>query len=341
MTRPARAARHARALVAAAIAAAFALLVAPRAAAADTRTITIGLYAPTAPFDSAGDRVSFVDALATHLAGDAGGARVVGKVYATAAALTAAIKARDVQFAVVDAPYAAGAGLPYRALATATRDGSGKAAWRLVAGAGVRTLADLRGERLALPATGGKDAAFVTNALLGGEVDAAYFDKLVTAADPRSALALVEVDKAAAAVVPAGVELPSGLRVVMTLRDVGWPMFVATPAADAADAAMIDAFAARVRTFGGSGPFTGFTAAEAGDHAGLAASFARPRHRPPMVVPAATRLAARELVGERRFELPLTDVLTLVEAPPAPAPAPSPAARAVTRAARAPATRSR
>ncbi len=288
----------------------------PRLAAAQSDTITIGLYAPTAPFDSTGDRNSFVNALARHLEEAAGGKKVVGKVYGSAGALASAIKSKEVQFAVLDAPYAAAIGLPYQELATAVRGGEGKAAWQLVGSKSVKKLSDLRGKKIAVPTTGAKESAFVTNALLGGEVDVSYFDKIVTASDSKSALTLVSVGKADAALVPGGIDLPGGLSRIMSLREVGWPMFVATPAADAAT---VKAFSARVKTFSATGAFTGFTSADAGSYKSLAGSFGRPSRKGPMAVPPAARLSVREILEGRSFSIPLSDVLTLIQAQAAPA----------------------
>lgn len=287
-----------------------ALVALPRAAAADT--ITIGLYAPTAPFDGTGDRVSFVNALADHLGAEAGGDRVTGKVYSSATAFASAIKKREIQFAVIDAPYAAALGLPYKILAAATRDGSATVAWQLVGGAGVDSLADLRGKKVVVPTTGAKENAFVTNVLLDGEVDAGYFGKILEAVDARSALTMVSVGKADAAFVPAAADVPSGLSRVLTLGQVGWPMFVALPGADDARA---KAFATRIKTYGGGTTFAGFTGADAGRYRSLASSFGRATKRGPMAVPPPARLTVRDILDGRTFTIPLSNVLELVEAP--------------------------
>ncbi|HUQ05993.1 MAG TPA: PhnD/SsuA/transferrin family substrate-binding protein, partial [Kofleriaceae bacterium] len=152
------------AVVACALALAF-----PSVAAADD--ITIGLFAPTAPFEGSGDRVSFVNAVADHLSSAASGSKVTGKVYSSAGAFASAAKKGEIQFAIVDAPYAAANGLPYTILASALRGGNGSASWQLVAKSSVGSIRDLRGAKVAIPSTGSKAQAFVTNALLGGEVD--------------------------------------------------------------------------------------------------------------------------------------------------------------------------
>jgi len=286
------------------------LLATPGVAAA--QSITIGLYAPTAPFEGTGDRVSFVNALAAHLARDANGAKVTGKVYSSAGSFAAAAKKGEIQFAVVDAPYAAALGLPWKMLGSAEREGGSTAAWQVVAGSGIGKLSQLRGKKVVVPSIGAKESAFVTNVLLDGEVDGAYFGKIIEAADARSAVTMVSVGKADAAFVPAGIDLPAGVRTVLTLGQVGWPMFVALPTADEA---RTRAFAARVKSFHGTGAFSGFGSADAGRYRGLAGSFGRGTKKGPMAVSAPARLTVRDILEGRAFSIPLSNVLELVEAP--------------------------
>lgn len=289
-----------------------------RPAAAQSETITIGLFAPTAPFEGTGDRVSFVNGLADHLSGEAGGKKVIGKVFSSASAFSSAVKKGDIQFAVIDAPYAAAIGLPYKILASAVRDGSSTAPWQLVAGSGISKLSDLKGKKVVVPSIGAKENAFVTNALLGGEVDASYFSKIIEAADARSAMTQVSNGKADAALVPGGVDLPSGVSRVMTLSSVGWPMFVALPGADDS---LVRSFSSKAKSYSSSGAFSGFGGAEAGRYKSLAGSFGRGSKKGPMAVPPPARLTVRDLLEGRSFTIPLSDVLSLVEAPAAPAPA--------------------
>lgn len=295
------------------IACALALAIAaPSVAAADD--ITIGLFAPTAPFEGSGDRVSFVNAVADHLAGAAGGGKVTGKVYSSAGAFAAAAKKGEIQFAIVDAPYAAANGLPYTILAAATRGGGGSAAWQLVAKSSVGSIRDLRGAKVAIPSTGAKAQAFVTNALLGGEVDTSYFASIAEAADARSALTMITVGKVDAAFVPTGVEPPAGTKRLLSLGNVGWPMFVALPTADAKQSA---AFASRIKSFGGGGGFSGFGDAGGGNYRSLAGSFGKSTKKGPMALPPPARLSVKELLTGRSFSVPASNVLDLVEAPPA------------------------
>jgi hypothetical protein len=289
-------------------------LAAPAVAQADD--ITIGLYAPTAPFEGSGDRVSFINGIADHLKGVSNGAKVTGKVYGSASAFAAAVKKGEIQFAVVDAPYAAANGLPYQILATATRNNESTAAWQLVAKSSIGSIKDLKGAKVAIPTVGAKQQAFVTNVLLGAEVDASYFGSIVDAADARSAMTMITVGKADAAFVTSGVEPPSGTKRLLGLTNVGWPMFVALPGADAK---LTTSFATRIKSFGGAGGFSGFT--DPVSYRTLAGSFSSNNKRGPMAVPPPARLNVRDLLVGRTFNVQLSDPLDVVVAPAAPAPA--------------------
>ncbi|HUH05899.1 MAG TPA: PhnD/SsuA/transferrin family substrate-binding protein [Kofleriaceae bacterium] len=286
-----------------------ALLLAWSAPALGGGRITVGLYAPSAPFDSPSDRLQYVTRLADHLEPAAGGAEVVGRVFARASDFVAALRRGELQFAVIDAPYAAARGLPYRALAAATRGGAAEAAWLLVTGAGMSGLSDLRGRTLAVARTGAREAAFVSNVLLEGEVDAAsYFGGITLTPDSLSAATLVKLGRADAALVPAGVAIPDGLRVVGRTRPVGWPMFVALPGAAEGTVA---AFANRVASFG-DGALPGMAAVTRTDYAALRAAFGRAPKRPVMPSPRPARLSARDLLPGRVFEIAPIDPLDLV-----------------------------
>jgi hypothetical protein len=259
--------------------------------------------------------VSFVNAVAEHLASAAGGTKVTGKVYGSAAAFTAAVKKGEIQFAIVDAPYAAANGLPYNILGAATRTGAPSAGWQLIAKSSIGTIRDLRGAKLGIPPVGAKAQAFVTNALLGGEVDAAYFGAMTEAADARSAVTMITVGKVDAAVVPAGIDAPSGTKRITTLSTVGWPMFVSLPSADAK---LVTAFGERIKSFSGAGGFSGFTDASAGNYRGLMASFSKTGKRGPMALPPPARLTVKDLLVGRTFAVPSSNPLDVIEAPGAP-----------------------
>lgn len=273
--------------------------------------ITVGIYAPTAPFGSTSDRLGFVTDLASHLESSAGGREVVGRVYARAGQLTAAVKSGEVQFAVVDASYAAARGLPYKILGAAVRNGSSTAIWQLVGTSDIKGLADLAKKTIAAPRVGSRDTAFVTNVLLGGEVDSGYFDSITFAPNPNSAATMVSLDRAAAALVPVGTKLPSGVRPILNVATVGEPMFVAMPGADKT---LVAAFGTAIFSFGGS-TFSSFAAPSKGDYTTLKGRFGRAAKRPIMTEPDPTRLATRKLLAGRTFTIAGTDLSGLIAAP--------------------------
>lgn len=283
---------------------------------AEAGDITIGLYAPTAPFEGSGDRVSFINGVADHLSSVANGAKVTGKVYANASSFAAAIKKGEIQYAVVDAPYAAALGLPYSVLATATRNKDATAPWQLIVKSSITNVKDLKGAKVAIPAVGAKEQAFVTNVLLGGEVDATYFAGITEAADARSAMTMITVGKVDAAFVSAGVDPPSGTKRLLSLTSVGWPMLVALPGADAK---LTPAFTTRIKSWGGAGGFSGFT--DAVNYRGLVGAFGSTNKRGPMALPPPARLGVKDLLAGRTFNVQLSDPLDVVVAPAAPAPA--------------------
>jgi hypothetical protein len=276
------------------------------AQAQSERELVIGLYAPSAPFSGTAQRLEFVRNLAEHVSQQIN-RPVTGRVFANGGALAAAIKGGDIQFAVIDAPYAAEVGMPYDVLAAAVRGDSAMTPWRLVAGPGVRSLGDLRGKTIAMPGIGPRDAQFVANALLDGEVEPSFFGKIATAPDASSAVTMVSVGRAQAAVVPSAIELPSGVRPLVTLTSIGWPMFVAAPSVDRGTS---DRVGRAVRSFQTSGPFTRFTTADAGRYRSI--DLGKPNRKGPMAVPPPARLNVRDILEGRQFSLELSNVLNQV-----------------------------
>jgi ABC-type nitrate/sulfonate/bicarbonate transport system substrate-binding protein len=193
--------------------------------------------------------------------------------------------------------------------------------WQLVAGSGITRLKDLKGKKVVVPSIGAKEQAFVTNALLDGEVDASYFDKILEASDPSGAVSMVVAGKADAAFVPSGTSL-SGLSKVMGLGQVGLPMFVSLPGNEEA---LVKKFSSRVKSHSGGG--FGFTSADAGKYRSLSGSFGKSTKKGPMAVPPPARLTVRDILEGRKFSIPTSDVLTLVEAPKPMAPKTAPAAK--------------
>src|SRR5688572_13842380 len=83
--------------------------------------VTVGVFAPSAPFPSTAARVELASRLGEHL-GKALGGTGTGRVYARAGDFAAAVKKGEVTVALVDAPYLAGTA-NWSVLAASTRGG--------------------------------------------------------------------------------------------------------------------------------------------------------------------------------------------------------------------------
>jgi hypothetical protein len=272
---------------------AFLMLVAMTAiAAADG--LRVGMFAPSTPFDGTGARLEFATKLAKHI----GGEDAVGRVYGKASDFSSALKKGDIDVAVVDATYLAASGGSYAVLAVAVRGGDTKTTWDLVARGTVDSVLALKGKALIVPSIGGREAAFVGEALLGGELPADFW-KVDSSPDVLSALAALGIGKADAAVVPSGLSLPAGTNRVATLPAVSWPVLIASPKASADMQALA---AERAPSFGGAGAISGFRSGSAEAYKSLARRFGRPQRRGPMVVPN-LRIAVGELIEGRTFTI--------------------------------------
>ncbi|MDX2092317.1 MAG: hypothetical protein SFX73_30920 [Kofleriaceae bacterium] len=279
------------------------LLLCTLAAAAAAQNVTLGLYAPTAPFPSSGARVDLATRLGDHL-GKALGGTGAGRNYARAGDFAAAVKKGDVTVALVDATYLATSGGNYTVIAAAVRGGDTFHAWQLVA-RGAEKIGQLKGKRILVPSIGGRETDFVVNALLGGDVARDYFGKVEAAPDTASALAALGLGKAEAAVVPAGVSLPSGTNVVLTLPTISGPVLVAY----GANAQQRQALVAAATSFSGDATVSGFRGADGDAVKSVARRFSVPVKRGPHAVPN-VRLVVGDLVDNRTFTIERTPVTT-------------------------------
>lgn len=287
--------RGTRAAVAIAIACALA-----GEAAADP--VTVGVFAPSAPFDGTAARLEFANKLAAHLAGADG----VGRVYGKASDFAAALAKGEVQLAVADASFLAASGVAHTDLAVAVRDGDTAVAWQLVARAPVATVLELRGKTVVAPV--GSPGDFVDNAMLGGELPPGFF-KVEASPDVVSAVAAVELGKAAAAVVPGGVALPGGVTRIASLPSVSWPVLIA---ARGAPADVVARARERAASFAGSGAIAGFRPAGAEAYGALARRLRRAVRQAPMLLPN-LRITVGDLIEGRSFTIarpPLTSYVT-------------------------------
>jgi len=277
---------------------AIALLVMSSVAHADT--VTVGLFAPTAPFPSTSARVELATKLGEHV-GKALGQTGSGKVFARGADFAAAVRKGEVAVALVDAAYLAVAGGNYTVIASAVRGGDTASGWQLVA-RGTDKLAGLKGKRVLVPGIGGREADFVLNALLGGEVPKDYFAKIETAPDTVSAIAALGLGKADAAVVPAGVELPAGAVVVAKLPELSGPVLVTYASITAQQRQTL---ASAMASFKGDATVASFKAGDSDAVKQIARRFVVPAKRGPLAVPA-IRLLVGDLVEGRKLTIERT-----------------------------------
>ncbi|HTL38749.1 MAG TPA: PhnD/SsuA/transferrin family substrate-binding protein [Kofleriaceae bacterium] len=278
-------------------------------AAARADSVTVGLFAPTAPFPSTSARVDLASRLGEHL-GKAIGKSGSGKVFARGADFAAAAKKGEINVAVVDAAYLAVAGGNYTLLASATRGGETSHGWQLVA-RGSDKLPGLKGKRVLVPAIGGRETELVLNVLLGGEVAKDYFAKIETAPDTVSALAALGLGKADAAIVPRGTELPAGATAVLDLPELSGPVLVAYGNLSAADKQAITTAAL---TFKGDTTVSGFKAADPDAIKSVARRFVVPAKRGPLALPA-IRLLVGDLVEGRTLTIERTPVTVFAAKP--------------------------
>lgn len=266
------------------------------AATAHAENVTVGLFAPSAPFPSTAARLELANKLGEHIGKALGGAGS-GRVYARAGDFAAAVKKGDVTIALVDAPYLAST-TGYTVLAASTRGGDTEQAWQVVA-RGAKKITELRGKRVLVPANGGRESDFALNVLLGG-VEKDFF-KVEASPDTVSALAAVQLGKADAAIVPAGVELPSGTAAVLALPAVATPMLVAYGASEKDRASII----AAVAGFKGDATIAGFRGGDAEGVRAIARRFGAAVKRGPLVVPS-VRLLVGDLVEGRKLSIERT-----------------------------------
>lgn len=270
-------------------------------ASARAESVTVGLFAPTAPFPSTAARVDLAGKLGEHI-GKALGGTGSGKVFARGADFAAAVKKGEVTIALVDAAYLAVTGGNYTVVAAAVRGGETSHGWQLVA-RGAETLSALKGKRVLVPGIGGREGDFVLNVLFGGELAKDFFGKIEPAPDTVSAVAALNLGKADAAIVPSGVDLPAGATVVMKLPALSGPVLVVYGTAQQQKPAIV----AAATSFKGDATVASLKASETEAVRAVARRFVVPVKRGPLAVPA-IRLLVGDLVEGRTFTIERTPV---------------------------------
>jgi hypothetical protein len=302
---------HCNILVAAAVASAVTCALALGASPALAEdTLTIALYAPNAPFESGEARYSFASRLASHVA-SATGLTVEPKAYARASDFESAIKKNQVDFAVVDGVYLAERGVPWSAIATTTAGGETTQRWWLVANDPVGVL-DLQGKRLAQVQTSGKDAAFVDNVLLEGELPR-LFGGRQSVPDVSSAVAAVSLKKADAAFAPESAS--KSLKRVFDAGKVPNPAFVTVKSSLPKD--VVDKVRAAVLSAAGNGPYDGWKSGSSDPYRSIASRLGSRTRRPVMTEPPVVGIDPLQALTLPPLEASQPDLRAQFWAPPA------------------------
>jgi ethanolamine utilization microcompartment shell protein EutS len=287
---------------------ALAVACAVSASPARAEPVTVGMFTPGAPFPSTTARVELASRLGEHLGRALGATPAgIGRAYVRASDFAAAVRKGEVTVALVDAIYLAGTGTGtggaagYTVIAVAARGGDTARPWQVLARAGTRTIAELRGKRVLVPSNGGREADLVLNALLGG-AERDLFGKIEAAPDAASAVAALGLGKADAAVVPAGLDSPAGTVRVAALPALPGPVLVAYGAVSAARRAELLRAA---QSFQGDATIPALTAPKDGGAdavRALARRLAAPQKRGPLLVPA-VRVVAGDLLEGRALAI--------------------------------------
>lgn len=267
------------------------------AGSARADNVTVGVFAPSAPFPTTAARVELATRLGDHL-GKALGGTGTGRVYGRASDFAAAVKKGDITVALVDATYLATT-TGYTVIASSLRAGNATQPWQLVVRGSVTRIGELKGKRVLVPPVGGREQEFVINAMLGGEVPRDFFAKVEVAADAGAALSALSLDKADAAVVPSGIKLPSGTSAMLTLPSVAMPLLVVYGNPSTVQRTAIANAAA---AFAGDATVGGFRAGDSDGARVLAKRFSVAAKRGPVAVPGA-RLVVGDLVEGRTFSI--------------------------------------
>jgi hypothetical protein len=286
------------------------------ALASDARaaqTLTIAIYAPNAPFSSGTESFAFITRLAQQVT-SAAGVPAVGKAFARSSDLEAAIKSKQVDFAVIDGVYLAERGVPYTVLATATTGGETAPRWALFSSFG--RVEELQGKRLSMASSGPRDAEFASNALFDGEVQVGrFFGQQNKAPNIVSAVQAVSLHKADAVFAPENEG--KGLKKLFDVRDrVPNAAFCEVNGNHGSE--LVSKVKAAVLSHGAQGPgLDGWKASGSDAHRALAARMGSRVRRPVMVEPEIVRIEEQDVLVPPALEPGLPDLRTLYWQPSA------------------------
>jgi len=264
------------------------LAIAGVASAQPAQKIRVGIFAPSVEFGTAQARLAYVQGLAKAIEQNTG-----IKTEAQSYASIAALKADNVDYAIIDGPcYAVNLG--WKLVANASIGGGVSRTWALFSSAG-DTMQALKGKKLAFVATGCNDAGFVDNAMLESEVDAAFFGARVGEKDLTGAIADVSSYKTAQAVF-APVGAVKGLAKLFDTGAVPNPAFVEL--GTRLPAGVGDKVSAAVVGYGGSGAISGWTKPTREPFASLAGRLGRVAKTGILATPEPVRIDARDMLIE-------------------------------------------
>ncbi len=304
-----------RRLVAATLLVAAATLGLASDARAADKPLIIAIYAPNAPFQSGGDRFTFINRLAQQVSSVAG-VPATAKAFARSSDLEIAIKNRQVDFAVIDGVYLAERGVPYPVLATATSGGDVAPRWALFS-ASASHVDELQGKKLSAVSTSGRDAEFLSNALFDGEVQVGKFfvSPIAKAPEMSAAVAAVSLHKADAVFAPEA--MGSGLHKVFDVRErVPNPAFCEVASGMSPD--LVNKVKSAVLSHGAVGPgLDGWKPSSAEPYRALAGRMGARTRRPVMVEPDPVRIEEQDMLVPPALEPGLPDLKALYWQPSA------------------------
>ena len=280
------------------------------ASAAD-KPLVIAIFAPNAAFESGGARFEFVNRLAQQIT-SAAGVPAEGKAFARASDLEAAIRNKQVDFAILDGVYLAERGVPYNVLATATSGGDTAPRWALFTSTAA-SVQELQGKKLTMASAGPRDSAFIENALFDGELQIAkFFAARSSAPDLNSAVASVNLKKADAVFAPE--TQGKGLRKIFDAGRVPNPAFCEISTSLSAD--VVNKVKQAVLSHGAAGPaLDGWKPSGADAYKALASRMGARSRRPVMVEPEPVRLDAGDVLVEPTLETAAPDLKALYWTP--------------------------
>ncbi|MBP9086166.1 MAG: hypothetical protein KBG15_08605 [Kofleriaceae bacterium] len=258
---------------------------APAVSAAPTK-LTLGIFAPSVEFDRAQARLVYAQGLAKAIEANTG-----IKTEAQSYASLTALKAADVDFAIVDGLCVA-TNSGWKLLANAQIGGGSARPWALFSGTSVDMQA-LKGKKLAYVQMGCNDAAFIDNAMLDSEVDATFFSARIGKGDVTAAVAEVASYKGAQAVfAPVGSQ--KGLARVFETGMVPNPGFVAL--SSKVPAAITAKVGAAVVGYSGGGAITGWAAPSRAPFTSLAGQMGKNVKRPTFAMPEPVRFDSKDVL---------------------------------------------